>query len=128
MAPLYWPLVWMGGMCLGSWLLLMAIDRDLHPEALLGMLGPLVSAAATWVVLARTVASAPGRVTAVMVIGFAVKMAFFGVYVAGMLKGVGLRPTPFVVSFAGYFIALHAMEAFFLRQLFADVSRSPSSE
>jgi hypothetical protein len=45
-----------------------------------------------------------------------------------MLKGAGLRPTPFVVSFAGYFIALHAMEAFFLRRLFADVSRSSSSE
>jgi len=124
MAPLYW----MGGTCVGSWLLLLTVDRDSHPEALLGMLGPLLSAAATWVVLVRTVASAPDKVTGVMVTGFVVKMAFFGVFVAGMLKGVGLRPTPFVVSFAGYFIALHAMEAFFLRQLFADVSRSPSSE
>ena len=124
MAPLYW----MGGTCVGSWLLLLTVDRDSHPEALLGMLGPLLSAAATWVVLVRTVASAPDKVTGVMVTGFVVKMAFFGVFVAGMLKGVGLRPTPFVVSFAGYFIALHAMEAFFLRRLFADVSRSSSSE
>ncbi len=73
-------------------------------------------------------AAAPERVTGVMVTGLAVKMVFFGVYVAGMLKGAGLRPVPFVVSFAGYFIALHAMEAVFLRRLFAEMRRSSPSE
>ena len=47
-------------------------------------------------------------------------MVFFGVYVVVMLRGVGVRPVPFVLSFAGFFIALHAMEALFLRQLFAE--------
>jgi hypothetical protein len=31
---------------------------------------------------------------------------------------VGLRPVPFVVSFTGYFIALHVTEAVFMRRLF----------
>jgi hypothetical protein len=47
-----------------------------------------------------------------------VKAVFFGAYVAGMLRLIGLRPVPFVVSFTSYFIALHVTEAVFLRRLF----------
>jgi hypothetical protein len=50
--------------------------------------------------------------------GLAVKAVFFGAYVAGMLRVIGLRPVPFVVSFTSYFIALHVTEAMFLRRLF----------
>jgi len=118
----------MTGLCAGAWLVLVAVAPDLNPEALLGMLGPLVSALTTWVVVARAVA-VPERVTGVMVTGLAVKMVFFGVYVTGMLMGAGLRPVPFVLSFTGAFIALHAMEAVFLRRLFAEMQRSsPSSQ
>ena len=122
------PLYWMTGACVGSWVLLTVVAGDLNPDALLGMLGPLVSACATWVVVARTAAAAPEKVTGVMVSGLLVKVAFFGAYVVGMLKGAGLRPVPFVVSFAGYFIALHAMEAVFLRRLFVEIARSSPSE
>jgi hypothetical protein len=122
------PLLWMSGLCAGAWLIVVAAAPHLNPEALLGMLGPLVSALATWVVVARAAAGAPEKVTGVMVTGLAVKMVFFGVYVAGMLKGAGLRPVPFVVSFAGSFIALHAIEAMFLRRLFAEMGRSTQIE
>ena len=37
-------------------------------------------------------------------------------------------PVPFMVSFAGSFIALHAMEAAFLRRVFAEMQRSSPSE
>jgi len=46
-------------------------------------------------------------------------MLFFGAYVAVMLKVVGLHPTPFVVSFTSYFIALYLVEALLMRSLFA---------
>jgi len=36
-----------------------------------------------------------------------------------MLKVAGLRPAPFVVSFAGFFIALYLVEALLMRRLFA---------
>ena len=120
------PLLWMSGTCAAAWLAVVAFAPGLNPEALLGMLGPLVSALATWVVVARTAVTAPAKVTGVMVMGLAAKMVFFGVYVAGMLKGAGLRPAPFVVSFTVSFIALHAMEAGFLRRVFAEMQRSPS--
>jgi len=122
------PLAWMVGASAAAWLLLSVSGRGVNPEAFFGMLGPLASACATWVVVARTAAAAPERVTGVMVTGLVVKMVFFGVYVAGMLKGAGLRPVPFVVSFAGFFIALHAMEAVFLRRVFAEMGRSAPSE
>jgi len=118
----------MAGLCAGAWLVVVAVAPQLNPEELLGMVGPLASALATWIVVARTAATAPARTTGVMVTGLAVKMVFFGVYVAGMLKGAGLRPVPFIVSFAGSFIALHAVEAGFLRRLFAEMARSTSSE
>jgi hypothetical protein len=122
------PLLWMIGACAASWALVAVVAPQFNPEALLGMIGPLASACVTWVVVVRTAASAPERTTGVMVTGLAVKMVFFGAYVAGMLKGAGLRPVPFVVSFAGYFISLHAMEAMFLRRVFADMGRSAPSE
>jgi len=121
------PLAWMVGASVGTWLVLTLSAGDVNPEALFGMLGPLASACATWIVVARA-AAVPERVTAVMVTGLMVKMVFFAAYVAGMLKGAGLRPVPFVVSFAGFFIALHAMEAVFLRRLFAEMARSSPSE
>jgi len=108
----------MGALAVGSWLAIrLATGGRLEPEVLLGMLGPLVSALATWVAVARTQRRAPARVTSVMIAGFALKMVLFGVYVVAMLRPLALRPMPFVVSFAGYFIALHVVETMFLRRL-----------
>ena len=54
-----------------------------------------------------------------MIAAFAVKMVFFGAYVAVMLRRLSLRPVPFVVSFTAYFIALYLIEALSLQRLFA---------
>jgi hypothetical protein len=82
------------------------------------MLAPLVVAVVSWIVIERTYRSNPDGVMRVMVEGLALKAVFFGAYVAGMLRLIGLRPVPFVVSFTSYFIALHVTEAVFLRRLF----------
>ena len=103
-----------------SWLAVSAIAGDgLNPEALFGMLGPLASACVTWLAVQHTWRTAPERLTGVMVIGFAAKLVFFGLYVAAMIRGLSLRPVPFVTAFVSYFIALYAMQAFFLRRLTA---------
>jgi hypothetical protein len=57
-------------------------------------------------------------VTGILIAGFFAKMVFFAALV-GLVGALGLRPRPFVVSFAVYFIALHVVEAFYLRRLFA---------
>jgi hypothetical protein len=94
------------------------ISSGVNPEALFGMLGPLVAACASWIAVERIHAVAPERVMSVMLTAFMAKMMFFGIYVAGMLRGLELRRTPFVVSFTVYFVALYAMEALFLKRLF----------
>jgi hypothetical protein len=118
------PLVWMIGASVGSWLVIAALTRTFDPETALGMIGPLASACVTWVVTVRAQAVAPERVTQVMIAGLWVKMLLFGIYVIAVLQGLALRPKLFVASFAGYFIGLHLMEAFFLRRLFMDGSRA----
>jgi hypothetical protein len=109
--------IWMVASALASWLAISAVSRAWHPELMWGMAGPLVSTVGTWVIVARTHAMAPDRLTGVMVTGFALKAVFFGAYVVVMLRVLAMRPVPFVVSFTGFFIALYAMEALFLRRL-----------
>jgi len=122
------PLLWMAGSSVGSWLAVTAAGgADLNPEVLLGMAGPLTSASVTWIVLARTHASAPERVTSALMIGFVAKMVLFAVYVVVMIGVLGLRPVPFVAGFATYFIVLHLMEAVFLRRLLAPEMRPSAS-
>ena len=116
--PSRWALVWMVGLGLGSWGVATVVEPNTNPEALVGMAGPLVAACASWVAVERVHAAAPERVMSVMLTAFMAKMMFFGVYVAGMLRGLELRRTPFVVSFTVYFIALYAVEALFLKRLF----------
>jgi hypothetical protein len=114
------PVAWMVSASLASWLtVMMLVGTGAGVAVLLGMVGPLVVASATWVLAGRTFTRHPERLTSVMVQAFAGKLVFFGVYVALMLKVLFLRPVPFVVSFTTYFIALHLTEALLLRRLFA---------
>lgn len=113
------PIAWMAGASLVSWLVASRVmGAEANPEVLYGMLAPLVVAVVSWVVVERTYRANPERLMRVMVEGLALKAVFFGAYVVGMLRVVGLRPVPFVVSFTSYFIALHVTEAVFLRRLF----------
>jgi hypothetical protein len=115
---------WMAGVSAVTALAAIAwFGTRIGAEVVFGMLAPLVIAIGTWVLIEQTYRRTPERVTGLMVAGFAAKMVFFGVYVAVMLKGLALQPVPFVVSFTSYFIALHLMEAFALRRLFANGSR-----
>ena len=109
---------WMAGAAIGSWLAVSAVGGDrVNPESFLGMAGPLVAVCASWIATERARRSAPERVLAVMIVWFALKLAFFALYLTVMLKLLSLRPVPFVVSFVSYFIALYAMQALFLSRL-----------
>lgn len=110
------------GSSVASWAAITAAGgAALNPELALGMAAPLVGATVSWRVVERTHRSAPERTTAVLMAGFAAKMIFFGVYV-GLLGALWLRPRPFVVAFAAYFLLLHAIEAGYLRKLMAPPS------
>ena len=113
------PLVVMIGGSVVSWLGVTAAGgAGLNPELAFGMAAPLAGAAVSWRVVERTHASAPERVMQVLIAGFAAKALFYAGCV-GLLAALGWRPRPFVISFTIYFVALHVIEALYLRQLFS---------
>ncbi|HJZ76387.1 MAG TPA: hypothetical protein VKE51_31850 [Vicinamibacterales bacterium] len=111
---------WMAAAAVGSAAVAAAIaGRSAAAEVLFGMLAPMAAVTVSWVLTERVYRREPARLTGVMIAAFVAKMVFFGAYVALMLEVIGLRPTPFAVSFTIYFIGLYAAEAFLMRRLFA---------
>jgi len=107
------------GSSVASWAAVTAAGgAGFNPELALGMAAPLAGATISWRVVERTYATAPERLTSVLIAGFAAKMVFFGLYV-GLLGALWLRPKPFVVAFALSFLVLHAIEAGYLWRLTA---------
>jgi hypothetical protein len=110
--------VWMVAASVVSCLIAAALlDGRVRAELLWGMAGPLASAAVSWVVAERTWRMNPQALTSVMVSAFAAKLLFFGIYVAVLIRVAGLKPAPFIASFATYFIGLLFVEALHLRRL-----------
>jgi hypothetical protein len=89
-----------------------------------GMIGPLVAAAVSWLVVERTHRRNPAAVHGVMMGAFGIKAFFFGLYAVAMIKVFGLDVQTFAISFACFFIALYAIEA----ALFSRLFRRPASE
>ena len=119
------PVAWMIGASVMSSLAAVALVGVTTAVAvLLGMLGPLAMASTSWMLVERAYREHPDRLTSLMVAAFVGKMVFFGAYVIVMLWFLSLPPVPFVVSFTSYFIALHVMEAWSLRRLFAGDRRA----
>ena len=115
---------WMVATSVTSWLAVAAlVDERARPATLVGMLGPLAAATASWLMAERTWRRDPQGLTPLMIGAFGGKMVFFGAYVAVMLKGLSLPPVPFVASFTGYFIGLYLLEALSFRRLFRTATR-----
>jgi len=112
-------LVWwmLAGSILSSLVLSPLFGAEARLEIWLGMLGPLASAVASWIAMERQHLRRPEGMTRLMIRAFAAKMVFFAAYIAVLLRSGWVRPIPFVVSFMGYFLSLHAAEAFGLRRL-----------
>jgi hypothetical protein len=111
---------WMVGGSVIACLAVLAVGgQRFMPEIVFGMAAPLVSAVASWQVIARTHAAAPERLTTVLVTAFAVKAVLFGAYVVLVLGVLALRPVPFIAAFTSYYVALHFGEALLLKRLLA---------
>jgi len=100
-------------LAVGLWL-----DGRTRVAVLLGMSGPLLAAAGSWMLAERTYRRDPQALTSLMISGFLFKLVFFGLYVAATMMLLSPRPVPFVASFVGYFVGLYLTEAVLLRRLF----------
>jgi hypothetical protein len=107
-----------GWLAAGSALSAAVLATRFGREVWLGMLAPLVVVSATWVMTERVYKARPERLTPVMIGAFAGKLVFFGAYVGLAIGVLGVKPVPFALSFTGYFIALHMIEALWLKRLF----------
>jgi hypothetical protein len=111
-------LAWMAGISIALWLLITTLSQaPVNPEVLFGMTGPLVASLVTWALVERVHRTAPERVMNLLMQAFVAKVLFFGLYIAVMLRVVGVRVAPFALSFTAFFIGLYAMQALFLRRL-----------
>lgn len=108
------PVLWLAVACVVSAALLGA---RFGKEVWLGMLAPLVVVTVTWIVTERVYTTHPERLTSVMISAFAGKLIFFGAYVGLAIGVLGVKPVPFALSLTGYFIALHLIEALWLKRL-----------
>ena len=87
-------------------------------EVWLGMFAPLAAVSVTWAMTERVFRGHPERLTSLMISAFAGKLVFFGAYVALAVGVIGVEAVTFAASFTGYFIALHLIEALWLKRLF----------
>jgi uncharacterized membrane protein YozB (DUF420 family) len=108
--------VWMAAGSLGGWLVAAAVT-GFSSEVFLGMAGPLVAAAATWLLVERTQRQDPSKVTRALMTAFAAKMLFFGVYVVAVSRVPQLNLAAFGAAFLVYFVVLYVVQAFLLRGL-----------
>jgi hypothetical protein len=117
---------WMFSVSILSALLLsFVVGSEARAELWCGMAGPLASAIVSWAVIERRRLKRPEALTGLMIKSFAAKMIFFAIYVAVLLKAGSMQPNPFVISFIGYFVLLHGMEAFGLYRIQSSVNSAP---
>jgi hypothetical protein len=109
---------WMlSGTIISALILTGLLDASIRLEIWLGLLGPLVAAIASWIAMERQHTRDPKGLTKLMIKAFAAKTIFFAVYIIALLGAGWVRPLSFVISFLGYYISLHVMEAIGLRHL-----------
>ena len=88
-------------------------------EAMLyGVLAPLIVVVVSWSVVQRAYRANAAGLMPVLLVGMALKLMFFAVYAAVMLRVLHVRPVPFVATFTVSFIVLHNIEALLMRRLF----------
>ena len=112
-------LVWwmVAGSLLSSFAMTALLGAEAGLSILLGVIGPLIAVPWTSIAVERMHKRHPEAVTSLLIKAFTAKMAFFAGYMFIVFRLGLVRPIPFMMSFTGYFLALHITAAFALRRL-----------
>ena len=105
-------------LCFSTWVLTAAILERYMAEIFLGMTAPLVVGIATVVRVESIFQNSPEKLTAFMTKAFGGKMVLYGLYLGAIIAFSAFNERPFLVSFVVYFVALHMLEALFIRSVF----------
>jgi hypothetical protein len=77
----------------------------------------------SWLIVERVFRQQPERLTSVMTAAFGAKLLFFAVYVGVAVGLLRVPAVPFAASFTVYFIALHLVEALWMKRMFVSGNR-----
>ena len=105
-------------LCFSTWVLTAVILERYMAEIFLGMTAPLVVGIATVVRVESIFQNSPEKLTAFMTKAFGGKMVLYGLYLGAIIAFSAFNERPFLVSFVVYFVALHMLEALFIRSVF----------
>ena len=101
--------------CVGTWGLLSAGFPEYGKEIFLGMFLP-------WIISLISISKThsvynidPDKLIKHMTTAMLMKMLFYGLLLIIIFNFISFNPLPFIISFTGYFLALHIIEAFTLR-------------
>ena len=86
-------------------------------ELFLGWSGPIVAGFISQYFMTQAAKKDPYSVTKTLAKGFVLKMVFYGLYIIIFFKLYSFKPIPFLCSFSGFFLGLHALEAVIIQDL-----------
>ena len=104
--------------CFGAWGILARLIPGYTGEIFTGMIAPLLVGVTTVLIVTHTHNKEPRRVTNLLVKALIAKMVLYGVYIVVIVVILGFDPLAFIVSFAGFFILLHGLEAIYFTKTF----------
>jgi F0F1-type ATP synthase assembly protein I len=111
-------LFWMSaGSILAAIVVSIVAGRQAMMDIWLGMAGPLIATMISWIAMVRQYAKNNRGMTRLLIRAFAAKVVFFALYIIVILRSRCVRPIPFVICFAGFYLALHIMEAIGLSRM-----------
>ena len=86
-------------------------------ELFLGWILPVLAGAATIYFVLDSAKKNAQLVTKTIATGFVIKMIYYGATILIVFKLYSFEPVPFICSFAGFFLGLHALEAVIIKDI-----------
>jgi len=111
------PIIYLTAIALGIFGLGAGIQPDYKIEIFWGIFMPWAVAATELYLMFRTKGKDPQLTTKILMSGFVGKMIVFGIYLTIVIYFYSFEPYPFVISFAGSFIAFHTLETLVLKSI-----------
>ena len=86
-------------------------------ELFLGWIIPVLAGVATIYFVLDAAKKDAQLVTKTIAKGFVIKMVYYGATILILFKLYSFEPVPFICTFAGFFLGLHALEAVIIKDI-----------
>ena len=90
---------------------------EFRTEIFFGWLGPVIAGLGSMFMINQAAKKDPHSVTKSLQIGFLIKLIYYGAFIIVIFQLYAFDPVPFMCSFLGFFLGLHALEAIIIKNL-----------